>query len=306
MGMSLRKGYPDLLMQFNKRIGSPEESIICVVEGDDELYYRPRVSAYLTEDEKIEFVTGDGKSNVIRLHSHVLDQIQLYGHKRFLFFADRDFDFECPALPRRYITKYHSIENFYVGEICFKNIIRNKFNLESENSREELDEITKIYLNWSEELAAKMLDFNAWLVWQTIYVAEQGKPPAILNLKNIKLSDLFKVQFSGTEIEIKTLFTLENYNTLFPNAYPIEAASLQKIKESLGGNSFLTYVRGKFAIQFLQHVLTYLKTDARSDIPSVFRARRRTSIAWSDAFLSEYSSYAETSSCLARFLRDNL
>jgi hypothetical protein len=304
--VKIRKDYPYLLLEFNKRFGSPNAAAISVVEGDDESYYRPRVSAHLHDGEEIDFVAGDGKANVMRLHAHIQANPGVYENAKYTFFVDRDYDIAQKSGDKFYVTNVHSIENYYAGTRFLRNILRSRFGLGSSTDKTELETILGLYLDWAGELYNESLDFNAWLIWQSTEAkTADGKPP-VLNLRNVKLTDLFKIGFLAKSISITPLFSIANAKTIFPGSADPDLPRIEAIRETLKIDEFLSYFRGKFSLDFLQCVLQNLRHDAQIEKPEIFSSSRKVKLTWSDAFLSEYSSYAETPSCLVGFLKTSL
>jgi hypothetical protein len=301
--ISLRKDFAHVLLNFNKRYGNPNQSVIAVVEGKDEDYYRPRLAG-LTEGKAIFFIDADGKDNVIELHAHLKDSQDAYESNRYVLFADKDYD-DSVVDERLYITSRHSVENFYTCPESFRNILTSKFGLTSHDADAEVDVLVEKYKFWMHRVAKETLCFTAWLYWQLREAPKtDGKPPR-LNLNGTNLSNFFEIKFNhNLEIEILKKFTLNNAKTFFPYAADSNEERIKEIMEQLAESDFFTYFRGKFIIEVYTLILDNLRTDARKQAPSVFFAKRKNSLVWSNHILAELSSFAETPSCLSKFLRD--
>ena len=298
----LRKDFPHVLLDFNKRYGNPSRPILAVVEGKDEDYYRPRLAGF-THGKAIHFIDADGKDNVIDLNSHLKKSSDAYDSDRYILFADKDYD-DSEGDDRLYITNRHSIENFYTCPDSFRSLIANKFGLSQPEHDNEVDSIVAIYKSWMDQIAKEALYFTAWLYWQLREAPRvDGKPPK-LNLNGTNFSNFFEIRFNQLcEIEIIKKFSVEGANVFFPHAAEADVGRIEEIASELKGKDFFDYFRGKFIIEIYELVLDGLKVDSRKDNPSVFREKRKASLTWSNQILAEFSSFAETPNCLSKFLK---
>ncbi|WP_332854858.1 DUF4435 domain-containing protein [Duganella sp. S19_KUP01_CR8] len=298
----LRKDFPHVLLSFNKRYGNPSCPTIAVVEGKDEDYYRPRLTGF-TQGAAIYFIDADGKDNVIDMRMHLKKSPDVYDPNRYVLFADRDFD-DAIGDDRLYITSRHSVENFYTCPESFKSLLSNKFGLSKPEYDNEVDAIVVLYKSWMHKIAKEALDFTAWLYWQLREAPRVGGRPPKLNLNGTNFSNFFEIKFnSACELEITKKFTLQGAKELFPDAAEADIARVQEIVADLNEQDFFDYFRGKFIIEIYKLILEGLKADSRKDNPSFFREKRKSSLVWSNQILAELSSFAETPSCLSKFLR---
>jgi hypothetical protein len=300
--VKLRKDFPHVLLSFNKRYGNPSHPILAVVEGKDEDYYRPRLAGF-TQGRAIQFIDANGKDNVIDMNSHLKKSLDAYDPDRYVLFADRDYD-DFEGDDRLYITSRHSVENFYTCPESFRNLVTNKFGLSQPEYDNEVDAIVAMYKSWMHKIAKNALHFTAWLYWQLREAPRiDGKPPK-LNLNGTNFSNFFEIRFNQEcEIQIVEKFLLEDANVFFPDAAKADIARIEEITSDMDEQDFFDYFRGKFIIEIYKLILDSLKTDSRKDNPSIFREKRKTSFTWSNQILAELSSFAETPSCLSKFLR---
>lgn len=300
--IKLRKEFPHVLLSFNKRYGNPSQPILAVVEGKDEDYYRPRLAG-LTQGKEIYFIDADGKDNVVDMYNHLKKSVDVYEPSRYVLFADRDYD-DIKGDDRLYITSRHSVENFYTCPEAFKSLLSNKFGLSTPESDNEVNEIVSRYQSWMQQISKDALNFTAWLYWQLREAPRpDGKPPK-LNLKGTNFSNFFEIKFnSDFEIKIVKKFSLEDAKIFFPNAAEVNVDRVQEIMREINEQDFFDYFRGKFIIEIYTLILECLKNDSRKEKPLIFREKRKTSLMWSNQILAELSSFAETPSCLSKFLR---
>jgi len=273
--------------------------MICFFEGEDVKYFGIRID-YIFGNGNWYPIECSGKKDVLELYDVIIN-LPIYSTVNLSFFIDRDFDRQISKKLRSHIyeTPCYSIENLYSTSTCFKKIIEAEFKL-----TEYCDDADSYLLCMQAYEKAISQFHNAILVVNAFIKAhrieEKIKKIKPLNLANVKINKLVKIDLSG----VQCLYDREKLKVLFPDSQPIENLEVDQILESFSNKDLTSELRGKYEAEFTLQFLLQLKKDRRSDVPSLFKQRGSVKLNLSrENFISELSQYADTPDCLMRFLR---
>lgn len=284
--------------EFIEMYKKAPSKLYCFFEGPDDLkYYSMRVDSIVFDhrDSLRCSIWCDGKENVIELYNLIKNE-ERYNKSWVAFFIDRDFDeYQFNSFDETvYVTPCYSIENLYVSEKCFSNIVKDELCISE--SDEDYQHTLLLYRKLLDEFndAAEVL--NAWVC--ACRKMEKNADLPKLNLDSFPLEKMFSIRLDG----VRSFYTLDDLNNRTQGCEITEELINKYILQFRSANR--TYMfRGKFLLFFLTKILRHLVEDANlKSNRKHFAIRRKTSLQISDNILSELCQYAETPEALIVFL----
>lgn len=286
-------------LEFMRIVGGNPELLVCIFEGEDEKYYSGRLHAILN-NTAWECINTGGRTPALELFETIKDH-PLYATYKYLCFIDRDYDdiFDNHTPSKIYSTPGYSVENFYFSLACFKKILSAEFNIKPENELKHLyDRYTNLFQKTQNEFINEAREFNIWA--KTNYMMGKNGAPLKMSIKSIKTNDLLDITIDRVKAnydphDISSVFEHLNNSDLCTTSYQESASKLAE------QNPELSY-RGKNCADFMRLYLLAIKSEIHT---LQFRANEKPTIRINfskDNFLSEVSQYADTPSCLVRFL----
>lgn len=257
--------------------------IFLFFEGiDDYKYYWCRLSPFVGEKSYKKY-NCKGKDNVISIYEMIKRKTEKKKKEKTLYFVDKDFDKENIVPDEIYVTPTYSIENLYISDRAFKNMIIGEFGLSGEMEEEDKkdSEIAVEYLiSKRKDIIDSMIYANAWYSLQynkTKYNQPHPKLSAIKEYHMIK--------------NIKDKVILQN---MVPNSIEVTDEELQKEIDYLREmpNERL---RGKYFEQTMPNYIMKVFADSnKKQNREMFSKRRKINInVGADNMISILSNYAD-------------
>ncbi len=278
-----------IFTKFIKNRDFFNEKLFCFFEGEDQKYYGMRIERYaeISEEDTIFYSCG-GKEQVLKLYSMLKRN---YSSVKKMFFIDKDFD-EINSQGEIYVTPCYSIENLYVTDKTFKNILHKEFGMNSID--EDFKKCLQDFQDRKKEYNAEIIIFNAWLHYQKDMMKERGR--VRINYENIKMNKFFDIKIDT--LKIKRKITIETLKEEYSEAYDVEESQLIKYIDKIENEKFL---RGKNQVEFFKAILNDLIDKNRKEV--YFSNKIKSLKINPDInFLGSFSIYAETPRTLIDFL----
>lgn len=294
--------YTEFVLDFKKS----NDNIYCFFEGkEDRSYYSFRTKMIYNNEEYSDYVCN-GKSSIIKLYE-LINNHTVYSNSNIGYFVDCDFDGQ--TLPNTiYTTPYYSIENFYVVDKAFENILINEFNILK--SCPCFIQAKTIFTSLKEVFHNNIIVINAWLACQNDFRI-QNKISTKLNIENslnkilnndgfnrIVNSNLSSLNFPSellTQDKIESIFT---DSPKIPRT--IFEAKLENFKSQKGEEVF----RGKFELKFLVSFLKRFKEEIAKRKGSIFPKKYSSTLRFEYVTsISQLSNNAITPNCLIDYIK---
>lgn len=285
------------------RIYSKDKSIlICIFEGKDEKYYANILNSIKGQGQWSGINTG-GRSAVLKL-AETIDQHPTYNKINYAGFIDRDYIdwFVNPNPNKIYVTPCYSIENLYVTESCFKQILSAEFDITEFN--ENSDDFTKclnVFENRLDEFVDGVEVFNIWVKAHRMMTRDDPTTRG-LNLGNVKTKDIIKIDIDRSVLKYDT----NDPSSVFKDIsdFKLSADAIEEAANSFNNVDRARFFRGKQQIDFMRELLEKLKKDRNSQHPKFFSKTEKVQLTLSkDNIISELSQYAYTPPCLVDFIK---
>ena len=279
--------------EFMNSTGKLPNHLFCFFEGKDNPYYIPRIKKHTDDFHPIKC---GGRSKVLEVHNLIKNQEVYKGYKK-AFFIDRDFNEALPLQnPIVYETPCYSIENLFVSNKVFKEVLSNEFYL-SQTTNPLHDKYLKLYQERQEEFHQATLLFNAWYACLI----------SIRNERSIQTGVQLEDKFPKGLIQISIDKVLQNYSfedliNKFPNATEINSEILNRKIDDFGNCDALKTFRGKFEMDFLLKFIDHMLADSKSNGESI-KFSFGTQLNNQQA-ISIFSTYAETPECLDAYINE--
>lgn len=294
--------YMEFVLDFKKST----DSIYCFFEGkEDRSYYSFRTKMIYSNEDYFDYVCN-GKGNLFKLFK-LINNHQIYSNSNIGYFTDSDFDGK--VLPKRiYTTPFYSIENFYVVDKAFENILTNEFNIS--RSCICFKEANELYKKLKEQFHNHIIILNSWLACQNDYRIENNISTK-LNIENslkkilggddfnkVVNSDFSKINFPNQ------LLNQTDIELIFNDAPKIEKSKFEakynQFKALKGDEKF----RGKFELKFLVSFLNRFKDEIGKTKNSIFSKRYSTSLRFEYVTsVSQLTNNAITPNCLIDYIK---
>lgn len=226
-----------------------DNAVAAVVEGKDYQYYGYHIRTNnFVPTKSVSSVNTHGRHNLISLIDYLVDKGEQLSN--MLFFLDNELPSQRFENSYCFVTSVNSVENYYVSTSAFSKLIENH---------------TSISKKYSEFLLKKFEDslqvFNNSMIDIGIFLdtcLKMGLDPKLkkfdikifFNFQNLKivpaensfskLLDYFVVRCDDvTQTKLKTI--------------------INETKKEICQNEKMKYVRGKYAMSFLQYFLSAIK-----------------------------------------------
>lgn len=294
--------YTEFVLDFKKNA----DNIYCFFEGkEDRSYYSFRTKMIYLNEDYFDYVCN-GKGSLVKLFK-LVNNHQIYSDSNIGYFTD--FDFDGKILPESiYTTPFYSIENFYVVDKAFENILTNEFNIS--RSCPCFKEANDLYKKLKEEFHNNVIILNSWLACQNDYRKENNISTRLnieATLKKVFGNDDFNKVVNPDFSKINfpnELLNQTDIELIFNNAPKIEKAKfeakLNEFKTLKGDEKF----RGKFELKFLVSFLNRFKEEIGKKKDSIFSKRYSTSLRFEYVTsVSQLTNNAITPSCLIEYIK---
>ncbi|NGQ95526.1 DUF4435 domain-containing protein [Brevibacillus sp. SYP-B805] len=273
-----------------------KNDLYCFVEGEDSVYYGPRI--YQTYKTNFHFFRCSGKDGVLRLVK-MISESQEYLEAKVFYFVDRDFD-ESINDPKIYETPCYSIENLYTSREVFERILKCEFQLT--NVDEDFNKVVDLYVKRQQEFHDAVLLLNAWIA---CHKERQKNNPNVtkLNLKENLKKEVFYRLVDIKLGQVSQKYSLDDLQKIFPEVGEFSEEELNTKMIHFGSVDRQKTFRGKFEILFLKKILEQIASDANKKSPELFKEKVKNTLNLSGNLLSILSPYAETPECLEIYIR---
>lgn len=295
--------YTEFVLDFNKK----KDNIYCFFEGkEDRSYYSFRTKMIYHNLQYFDYVCN-GKESLIKLHQ-LINNHKIYSNSNIGYFVDSDFDGKI--LPKTvYTTPFYSIENFYVVDQAFENILINEFNI-SRNC-DCFKKAKELFSALKDKFHDNIIFLNSWLACQADY---RNKNSLSTRLKidntlksvlgNEDFNKLVKPDLTNLKFPSK-LLNQNNIEEIFDDAPKIDKAifetKLEEFKKLNGDECF----RGKFELKFLVSFLNRFKDEIGKRNNSIFPKRYTTTLRFEYVTsVSQLTNNAFTPECLMNYIKN--
>ena len=290
--------YQDFALNFSKAT----DVVFCFFEGqDDYKYYFSRIKKH-TQKELADF-DCNGKNNVLEVYKMLT--LKYKDRCIMLFFIDRDFDEKCDCTDI-FETPTYAIENLYITDSVFKEILKAEFYLKEHcvnpNIAKDFTTCLSLFRHTKSKFIEETLLLNAWYLLQKTKsrkLAFKQKP----NLS--KLKDLRIIQMKITLNSISSNYNLEVLKNNTENFIEVTQDEVDKVIKYFNSIDVERFIRGKYLIDFnLKFILLLLEDVNKKN--QYLSCKRKISVSIGKNIISELSQYAETPSCLDAYLIQRL
>lgn len=269
-----------------------DHSLFCFMEGKHDPDYYLGIIRSVCGDDCITIVCGC-KNNVIDAFNRVYAKDHV--RYRLAFFVDRDFD-NPVGNPAIYETECYSIENYYCSEAAFKRIMRYGLGISEEEPY--WTNVMDFRNDQYEQFHQAVELFNAFYSLLHKYEREHS---AIFKLN---LQDCFPKELAETDIRgCHAHYTLAD----LVNLYGVPANSMTQnevdaeIVRLRGLDPFVVF-RGKYELNFLYKLLSFLITDANTN-HHVRIIQKKVSMSLNGkSFMADLSQWADIPESLRVYL----
>jgi len=297
--------------EFSLSVSRLPDYIFCFFEGKDNPYYVPRIKRFTNNYHVIKC---GGRKAVLEVHRLLKNRTE-YNHYKKAFFIDRDFNEPLsPADSSIFETPCYSIENLYVSNEVFKEILKNEFHL-SEVSDSSFNTLFTLYSEKQKEFHSVISLFNAWYACLIEIRNTTGKVTGIslgekIIFKGKDSKDGGKkflnfIDFTLTSITAN--YDINKIKETFPNATEINDAQLNKKYQDFLKCDQHKVFRGKFELQFLVRFIQLLLIDSYTK-KEVFKDKSEFAFGDGNSIdnqqvLNIFEGYAETPESLLEYIK---
>ena len=273
-----------------------KDGLFCFFKGKDNDYYIPRIKKYTDRYYPIQC---GGRDKVLKVHKLIAIHSEYDKYKK-AFFIDRDFNQPLTnKSPQIFETPGYSIENFYVCEKVFREIMINKFYF-SEVSDPSFQVCLNLYRDRQREFHQATILLNAWYSCLIDRRNDTGEKTGV------NLEDKLPKNFVYFSLEIIAAnYNMETIKQTFPQAFIVSAEDLKdKITYLTNCEQYLVF-RGKYEMQFLITFIDMILQDSSKERKYVSQkikfpfSRKLTN----QQAITIFSGEAETPESLKQFLQ---
>jgi hypothetical protein len=282
------------LIKLIKKIDCFDTSLICVFKGEDSKYYGSRIDMFFGEFHR-KNLSCKGKQNVLILSEKIKANTEL-SNAKILFFIDSDFD-KNQTDYNLYSTPCYAIENMYVSESVFSNILIDELGLCSFKDKNLLDELLIKFTQFEEASDEALLELNAWLM---VRIKESEKNENIkLNLNNISIDKFMSVH----NLSAVKCYEITDLDSIFSVDTPVVQDDLDTALHTMAGSEKAKVGRGKYRLEYFRLFLIEIFNESRTGTGNFVNRKIKPKLTLVKANVtSELSQYAETPACLNEFL----
>ncbi|MEO0684252.1 MAG: DUF4435 domain-containing protein [Cyanobacteria bacterium J06649_11] len=271
-------------------------SLFCFFEGKDNSYYVPRIKEHTNNYYPIRC---GGREKVLEVYALINNHSEYFRYRK-AFFIDRDFNEPLEERePPIFETPTYSIENLYVSEVVFREILINELHL-SENADPEFQLCITLFRKRQQEFHDCVTLFNSWY-------------SCLIELRNlngtnthVNLKDKLPKGFVNISLqEVVQNYDLEKIKEVFPNAPTVEESVLTKKIEHYENTTRRLLFRGKYELGFVLTLIELILKDSNEKQEIIkrklkFAFGQKLSIAQG---INVFSGYAETPEELSEYLK---
>jgi len=230
-----------------------KDCLFCFFEGNDNPYYVPRVKEFT---DKIYPINCGGREKVLRVFE-LIENHEVYNKYSKAFFIDRDFNKPLDNNKNSiFETPCYSIENLYVNQKSFEEILIHEFQLSRNDSNFEV--CISLFNKRFDEFNTSVTLFNSWYAC-LIEIRNEKHTQT-----NVQLDEkLPKGYVSITLQNVTSNYNLEKIKQTFPNSTQFKEEVLkEKLSQFENCNSKLVF-RGKYQMEFLLTFLQLIIDDSK-------------------------------------------
>ncbi|TDY81505.1 UNVERIFIED_ORG: uncharacterized protein DUF4435 [Pantoea allii] len=280
---------------------SSKKNYAAFFEGEDEKYYSIRINS-IRPDLKWAGINCGGKKNVLALRDRVRNH-EVYSTALCMFFVDADFDKndDLLELSDLYTTPCYSVENFYISNNAFVRILSAEFGVNYfSDATQCLKKATALFSKLKFEYFEAIKGFN-FLIKELRLRENEGTLEGRLNINNVNFESLIKVGIENVEKKYNESIP----NLIFPELSENIQLDLNRSERYFYGLQGELWYRGKQNLEFFRSFVELLKVDrCKKNGREVFQNKGNVKLQLTKAnCISELSQYADTPSCLQKFLR---
>lgn len=284
-------------LQFTLHTRQLKDGLFCFFEGErgtDNPYYIPRIKNYTNSYHPIRC---GGRDTVLKVYELITIHREYDKYKK-AFFIDKDFNAPVGLKnPPIFETPCYSIENFYVSENVFEEILKSHLNISAIDERFNL--FKRIYKERQIEFHNATLLFNAWYSCLVDIRNSTGK------FIGVRLDDKFPKELIDFSLEaILPKYTVADLYKMFPDALPVETGILNSRVEEFKQCVQHEVFRGKYELFFVRKFIeliildsTTTKNNSKTKIDFLFGPLSN------DQAISVFSGVAETPDSLDLYLK---
>ena len=269
-----------------------EYGIFLFFEGkDDYKYYCQRVTMYSGEN-KPKIFNCEGKNNVLNLEKMIFEQTTKKD-KKTLYFVDSDYDENNNIRKSIYVTTPYSIENYYITDSALERILQGMlgFSEEKNEDKDDLNNSLKYIKDNRDKIIQDIIYTNAWY---SLQIKKSKKHGVLPSLENIKEYSKIKGIKERSKLEKMTKNTIKvTEHEINDEINSIKICPVHRI-------------RGKYLVQALKPVFTYVFTDScKKKNRELFSKKRKVKNNLQDIIL-EFSAFADTPKELSDYIQNRL
>ena len=267
-------------------------SLFCFMEGKHDPDYYLGVIRTICGDDCITIACGN-KSNVMDVYNSVF-RVD-HDRYRLAFFIDKDFD-DSVNDPNIFETDRYSIENYYCSLEAFKRML--KYGIGIPEDADYWQDVVDFFLVQFDQFHHTVDLFNAF--YSLLHKYEREKNVVFkLNLCDNFPSDLAEINVNRCSKTYNLQNILDKYmissGVMTQAEVNAECARLWKL------DPFKVF-RGKFEIDMLYKILTYLITDANTNQHSRIIKKKVSMRLNGFSFMADLAQYADIPDSLRIYL----
>jgi hypothetical protein len=273
------------------------DHLFCFFEGKDNPYYVPRIKRFTSNYQPVKCGNRD---SVLKIHTMISNRPEYSGYKK-AFFIDRDFNKPySQSNPPIFETPCYSVENLYVTDVVFKEILINEFHLSEFSDNDVVEICISLYRERQNEFHDAVCLLNSWYACLIEIRNSTGKTAGVsLDEK------LPKGYIDITLQSVICKYDLDTIKSTFPDATEIEESMLKGKLIEFANCDRVSVFRGKYEMQFLIKFIQLLLQDSNTS-KSIIKSR--INYAFGDNLsnqqaLNIFEGYAETPESLTAYLR---
>jgi len=246
-----------VLQQYSSIRSKGEDSLICVLEGNDDLPYYGTIFKLVSSNHIFAPILSRGKEQLLAFRQMLSKREK--ADQNIAYFIDKDFDgFKgYPEGDDIYCTDGYSIENQMVGPEVLCELLSSEYKCEASNDGECMNAIVQHYGARLAEFIEVMRPVN-----KVIYYARKNKIP-LSGIEN-RIRKYLKIENKAITSTGNNIFELLGWPpTVDHSNINFEDPSFLELNPVVGW-------RGKFLYGFFVEMLTLYKSDRTSDQPTHF------------------------------------
>lgn len=273
-----------------------EIKIFLFFEGkDDYNYYWCRLSPFIGSHD-YKKIDCNGKKKVIELYQMIEKKSSKINDEIKLFFVDRDFDSTITLPNDIYVTPSYSIENFYVSDSAFRNLLTGVWGLSGKLSPEDESDFEKA-LNYliekRDEIINSMSYTNAWYSLQRKRTRREEPVPKLSEIKEFD--------------KIKNITNKSDLEDRVPNYIDVTEEEIQEELSCLM-QAPVQNLRGKYFEQTIpKHIMYIFRESNKKRGTGIFLKKHKVNFQVCEgSMVTVLCGYADVPQCLAKYISSRL